>query len=491
MLYIRGEQVYHEINYMRFRELPCRTFFTRLNEPPRIIKETNMKEWTKEGNVIRMNGEEIPVIFDGDVAVAGGGPGGLGAAIAAKRLGASVIIVELNGFLGGMCSYGAGMPLGGAYPGLKTIGGIAEEILTCVRTAGKDAADVRHMPLFGDWYFHDAEYFKSFIAKFVRELGLKVRLHTMFSDVIMKDDRSLAGIIVDSKNGREAILAKAFIDATGDADVCARAGARFEKGDENGDMMGGTIVYNLGGVDVDAYMAYIKEDPGLKKAIEKAHADGFPVSDDDKFSSIHKGVRPNSLFMNSVRVRGVDGTDADSLTEAELEGRIRVQEEVEFMRAYIPGCKEAYIMNTGSQIGIRDTRRIIGEDRLTEKDCLDLRKRPESVILRCAGPFDNTTRGHARTNVLNDIIMEEWYDIPYGCIVPKDLDNVVVSGRTFSCECMALTSSRGQALLMGLGQAAGTAAKMIVDAGIAFKDVDVAALQEQLTKDGCDLFGRE
>ena len=446
-----------------------------------------MKTWEKDGTVIRMSGEEIPVIFDGDVAVAGGGPGGLGAAIAAHRLGASVILVEQNAFLGGMCSYGGGMPLGGAYPGLRTIGGIAEEILTCVRTAGKDKADVRHMPLFGDWYFHDAEYFKSFIAKFVRDLGLKVRLHTMFSDVIMKDDRTVAGIIVDSKNGREAILAKTFIDATGDADICDRAGARYEKGDENGDMMGGTIVYNLGNVDVDAYMAYIKEDPGLKKAIEKAHADNFPVSDDDKFSSIHKGVRPNSLFMNSVRVRGVDGSNADSLTEAEIEGRIRVQEEVEFMRAYVPGCENCYIMNSGSRIGIRDTRRIIGEDRLTQQDCLDLRKRPEAVILRCAGPFDNTTRGKERSMVLNDIDMEDWYDITYGCIVPKDLDNVVVSGRTFSCECMALTSSRGQALLLGLGQAAGTAAKMAVENGVAFKDVDVKALQEQLQKDGCDL----
>lgn len=446
-----------------------------------------MNQWTQTENEICINNESIPVIWEGDVLVAGGGPGGLGAAIAAKRLGASVFLIEQNGFLGGMCSYGAGMPLGGAYPGLKTIGGIAEEILTCVRTAGKDAADVRHMPLFGDWYFHDAEYFKSFIAKFVVDLGLKVRLHTMFSDVIMKDDRTVAGVIVDSKNGREAILAKTFIDATGDADICARAGAAYEKGDDNGDMMGVTIVYNMGGVDVDRYMAYVAEDPELKNAIAKAHAENFPVSDDDRFKSIHKGVRPNSLFLNSVRVRGIDGTDADSLTEAELQGRIRVQEEVEFLRKYVPGCENGYIMNSGSQVGIRDTRRVIGEARLTEKDCLDLRKQPEAVILRCAGPFDNTTRGNQRNMVLNDIVMEEWYDIPYGCIVPRDLNNVLVSGRTFSCDCIALTSSRGQALLLGLGQAAGTAATMAAKEGIAMKDVDVAELQAQLIKDGCDL----
>lgn len=446
-----------------------------------------MTEYQIGENYVISHNEKIPVIWQGDVAVAGGGPGGLGAAIAAHRSGASVFLVEKNAFLGGMCSYGAGMPLGGAYPGLRTIGGIAEEILTMTRNAGKDAADVRHMPLFGDWYFHDSEYFKSMIAKFVLDMGLKVRLHTAFSDVIMDGDRHVAGIIVDSKNGREAILARTFIDATGDADICARAGAAFEKGDDNGDMMGVTIVFNMGGVDVDTYLAYAAEDKGLRKAIAAAQADGFPVSEDDKFTSIHKGVRPGSLFMNSVRVRGVDGTDADSLSMGELEGRVRVQEEVEFMRRYVPGCENAYIMNSGSQLGIRDTRRVVGEDYLSKEDCLDLRKRPESVILRCTGPFDNTTRGRQRTFVLNDIDMTQWYDIPYGCIVPKDLDNVLVSGRTFSCHYMALTSSRGQALLMGLGQAAGTAAAMAASQGIPFRDLDVASLQQQLIADGCDL----
>ena len=177
----------------------------------------------------------------------------------------------------------------------------------------------------------------------------------------------------------------------------------------------------------------------------------------------------------------------NQMTEAELVGRIRVQEEVEFMRKYVPGCENAYIMNSGAQVGIRDTRRIVGEDYLSQEDCLELRKRPDAVILRCTGPFDNTTRGNNRNDVLNDIDMEEWYDIPYGSIVPKDLDNVVVSGRTFSCHYMALTSSRGQGLLIGMGQAAGTAAYMASQEQKAFRDLDVAALQKKLMEDGCDL----
>jgi hypothetical protein len=268
----------------------------------------------------------------------------------------------------------------------------------------------------------------------------------------------------------------------------AKAGGRFEKGDDNGDMMGVTIVFNVGGVDTDKFMPYYTtEDPGLVKLIEKAKADGRGPSEDDKFTSIHKGVKPNSLFMNSVRVRGIDGTDADSLTRGELLGRIRVFQELTFLREYAPGCENAYIMNTGSQLGVRDSRRIVGEDYLSMQDCLDLRKRPESVILRCTGPFDNTTRGNSKVYVLNDIDMSAWYDIPYGVVVPKDLDNIVVSGRTFSCHYMALTSSRGQGLMMGLGQAVGTAAVMAARSGAAMKDIDVKELQRQLMEDGCDL----
>ncbi|MEW4413653.1 FAD-dependent oxidoreductase [Clostridium sp. AN503] len=440
-----------------------------------------------EGDMVKIDREEIPVVWRGDVLVAGGGPAGLGAAIAAHRKGNRTLLLEQHGFLGGMCSYGAGMPLGGAYPGLRTIGGIAEEILTMVRNAGKDAADVRHMPLFGDWYFHDSEYFKSMISKMVLDEKLEVRLHTFAGGVIMDGDRRVAGIIADSKSGRQAYLAKTIIDATGDADICAWAGAAFEKGDENGAMMGVTIVFNMGGVDTDAYSEYLKTDPGLKKALQKAEENGYPVNKDDKYTSIHLGMRPNSLFMNSVRIRNIDGTSAEDLTRAELEGRVRMMEQVGFFREYVPGCADCYIMNSGAQVGIRDTRRIVGEDYLSMEDCLSLRKRPDSVVLRCTGPFDNTTRGMEREYVLNDIDMEQWYDIPYGCIVPKDLDNVVVAGRTFSCHYMALTSSRGQALLMGLGQAAGTAADLAIRSEAPFKAVNVKALQDVLRKDGCVL----
>ena len=440
-----------------------------------------------EDKVICEN-QEIPIVWKGDVVVAGGGPGGLGAAVAAHRRGAKTILLEKNGYLGGMCAYGCGMPLGGAYPAMRSIGGIAEEILTKVRDAGQDSADVRHVDLFGDWDFHDSEYFKSMIAKFVLDEKMEVLLHCYVSDIIMKDSRNAAGIIIESKSGRQAIMGKTIVDSTGDADLCARAGARFDKGDDNGDMMGVTIPYYIADVDTDKYLEYLKTDRGFAKAIAKAQSEGHRISSEDKMTSTHKGCRPGTVFVNSIRIRDVDGTKVEDLTRAELLARVRIMDELDFFRKYIPGFKKAYVSSSGGEIGIRDTRRIYGEQYLDKDDCTGLRRRPESVILRCQGPFDDTTRGHQnKTDYLNHVDVYKDYDIPYGCLVPKDLDNIIVAGRTFASHYLAHAGSRGQALLIGMGQASGTAAAAAAKEGIPFRDVNVAVLQKELMEDGCDL----
>jgi hypothetical protein len=447
-----------------------------------------MMDYVISGNEVILSNEKIPIRWIGDTVVAGGGPGGLGAAIAAHRSGVKTILVEKNGFLGGMMSYGCGMPLGGAYPGMKSIGGIAEEILSTVHNAGQDAADVRHIPLFGDWYYHDSEYFKSLIAKLVVDEGINVLLHCFVSDVIMESKRKVVGIIVNSKSGREAILGKTIIDASGDADICARAGARVVKGDENGELMGVTIPYIFADVDVDTFFKYVKDDKDLTRLRDQAKAEGVFTSDEDRFGAYHKGQRPNTVMINSIRIRNVDGTDVASHTQGELEARIRMLQHLHFFRKYVPGFAKAYIASSGSELGIRDSRRIIGEDYLHDDDCSGARKQPEKTILRCQGPFDNTSRGKKITeNVLNQVDVYDYYDIPYGVIVPQDLDNVIIAGRTFSSDPKAQAGSRGQGLLIGMGQAAGTAAAMAVREGIPFKDLNIKTLQQLLIKAGCDL----
>jgi hypothetical protein len=304
----------------------------------------------------------------------------------------------------------------------------------------------------------------------------------------MKDKHTAQGIIIDSKSGRQALLGKTIVDATGDADLCARAGARFESGDEHGDLMGVTIPYIFGDVDTKKYLAYAAQDKDFSRLREKAKAEGIFTSEDDKWNSHHKGQRPNTVFINCVRVRNIDGTKVEDLTRGELESRVRMLEHLRFFRKYVPGFEHSYIASSGAELGIRDTRRIVGEDYLRMEDCLEVRKQPDKTILRCQGPFDDTSRGRGRTDLQhNQVDVYDYYDIPYGVLVPKDLDNVIVSGRTFSSNPRAQAGSRGQGLLIGMGQAAGTAAVMAVREGIAFRQVNIKNLQELLIKAGCDL----
>ncbi|MDR1570352.1 MAG: FAD-dependent oxidoreductase [Oscillospiraceae bacterium] len=448
-----------------------------------------MLEYKIENGKVLLGEQAIPVAWKGDVLVAGGGPGGLGAAFLAHRNGLNVLLIEELGFLGGMASYGCGMPLGGAYPAYRTNGGFAEEIMDAVRNAGKDAADVRVMGQFSYWFFHDSEYFKSFIAKKVVDEKLPVRLHTTFCDVLMDGPNRVVGVVVESKSGRQALLAKTFIDATGDADLCARAGAQFEKGaDADGAMMATTVVFSLANVDTDKAFKYKETDPRFEKALAQAEKDGLFVHPHDKLGNFVTVLRKGTIFCNSVRVRDIDGTSVEDLTRAELESRVRILQQLEFMRRYIPGCEDCYLGSTGDRLGVRETRRIIGEDRLTVKDVEENRKRPDVGVIRSAGPYDNASRGKDPSyHELNKIDEYDWYHMPYGSFIPKGLDNVAIAGRTFCCDYLALTGARGIALMMCIGEATGTAAAYAINRGVPFRDVDVAWLQNKLRQQGCNI----
>lgn len=448
-----------------------------------------MLRYTLTNDQVMLGGQEIPIVWRGDVLVAGGGPGGLAAAFMAQRNDMKVMLIEELGFLGGMMSYGCGMPLGGAHPAYTTNGGFAEEIVDAVRNAGKDAADVRVMGQFSYWFFHDSEYFKSFIAKKVVDEKLPVRLHTTFCDVIMQDEKTVAGVIVESKSGRQALLAKVFIDATGDADLCANAGADFMMGrDEDGAMMAANVVFSLANVDTDKALAYKKEDPRFEKALALAKKDGVFVHPDDKLGNLVSVLRKGTLFCNSVRVRDVNGTDVEDLTHAELESRIRILQELEFMRKYIPGCENCYIGSTGARLGVRETRRIIGEDFLSVEDVETYRKREDVGVIRSAGPYDNAGRSKdAQYIEMNKIDEHQWYHFPYGSFVPKKLDNVAIAGRSFSCDYLALTGARGMALMMCVGEVSGTAASYAIKNQVAMRDVDTQWLRQKLRDQGCNI----
>ena len=426
---------------------------------------------------------EIPTCWKGDVVVCGGGPAGIGAAIAAARSGKKTLLIEKYGFIGGMCSFGSGMPLGGAYPAYKSIGGIAEEVLTRIRESGPEAADVRDMEHFGLWYFHDSEYFKHLAFDLVVTSGVDMLLHTMVEDVVMAGTE-LRGIVVVSKEGRQVVLADAFVDCTGDADVAWLAGAPFELGrDVDNALMAVTIPCIYCDVDMARVKAYVKDDPGFERALAKARADGLEISREDRFLSWHRGMRPNTFFSNIVRVRNIDATKNADITRGEVEARKRLYQHLAFFRGYVPGFEKAYIGKSGEQIGIRDTRRIIGQEILTADDCRSFRKRSDGV-LRCAGPFDNLTRGNEFNTLEAVSDAYDYYDIAYGMLVPQRVDNLLVAGRCFSADYLAQAGSRGMGLLIGMGQAAGNGAVMVCETGCRAAEVDVVQLRERLTGQG-------
>lgn len=446
-----------------------------------------MVDYQIEGDIVQASGAEIPTAWTGDVLVAGGGPAGLGAAIAAAKRGCKTMLVEKLGFVGGMCSFGCGMPLGGAYPSHRSIGGVAEEILSTVAHSGPESADVRDVPHFSLWFYHDSEFFKGLALDFLDEAGAEYLLHTWVVDVIMEDD-TIRGVVTESKSGRQALLADAVVDATGDADIAAWAGAPFIKGRPNdGSMMAVSLPFIVFDVDMEEVIAYEENDTGFAKARERAIADGYQLHKDDRWLSWHVGLRPNTFFSNCIRILGIDGTDVRDLTHAEREARRRVRQHIRFLRDYVPGFEKAYVGKTSEHIGIRDTRRIIGEATLSNDAALECEKRPADTILRCGGPIDNVNRGKGsvpKTWLEDD---EDHFDIPYGAIVPQGVDNLLVAGRCFSAEHLAQSGSRGMGLLMGMGQVAGTAASIIATERVAARDIDVKSLQGQLIEDGMDL----
>jgi hypothetical protein len=189
-----------------------------------------------------------------------------------------------------------------------------------------------------------------------------------------------------------------------------------------------------------------------------------------------------------VRIRNIDGTNVEDLTRAELESRVRIMQQVNFMRKYIPGCENCYLGGTGDRLGVRESRRIIGEDKLTTDDVDANRKREDVGVIRSSGPYDNAGRGSDPVyHPMNKINEDDWYHFPYGAFIPKKLDNVAIAGRTFSCDYLALTGARGMALMMCIGEVVGTAASYALKYGKAMRDVDTQWLRNKLREQGCNI----
>jgi len=431
---------------------------------------------TRQGMVVQPE-REIPVMADVDVLVAGGGSAGWAAAAAAARRGARTLLVESYGFLGGMMTAGGVGCLCGPYtcaPGStrrQIVFGLCGEFMRRLETRG---AGFKHLHRFQV----DHHQAKIVLDALIVEAGVRPLFHTMCVDVLMVG-RTIHGVVIENKAGRQAILARVVVDATGDGDVAARAGAPFEKGDERGLLQGPTYIFDMAGVDIERATAVPL--PELRRLMEEAARGGeWPLP---RVSGSYSPLpQPGVVHANMTRVYRTDGTDPESLTRADIEGRRLAAIYAGFLRARVPGFEHAYLAGLAPQIGVRETRRIIGEYALTGEDVLTARKF-EDAVCDAAWPIElhdpdgpDTVRRHLEGDAC--------YQIPFRCLVPLEVEQLLVAGRCLSSTREGNGSARVMAYAMAMGEAVGTAAAMSLEAGVPVRRADRGALRRTLERQG-------
>jgi ribulose 1,5-bisphosphate synthetase/thiazole synthase len=407
---------------------------------------------------------QTPVHARVDVLVCGGGSAGVAAAVCAARSGAEVMLVERYGSLGGLATGGLVITVPPLDNGINAE--LREELLRAdVYRVGEDLGDD---PSVDGLISVDPELLKYSLMTMLLQAGVKVLLHTYVVEAVHRDG-VVSGVVVENKGGRAAILADAIIDATGDGDVAAAAGARFAMEDEP---LPVTLMANLAGVDTGRAVEALGNWGALRRVVEQAIASGDLEFDLEVHSRYYApGVfaaglcHPGEVNLWPGSMFGINGLDPEQLTEAEIVTRDHLMRLVSFLQRGVPGFEEAWLEYSANQIGVRETRRIIGS-------CSPNLK--EALAGTCADPV---ARPYANRRMR----------ISYGALLPVELDGILVAGRCMSAEQDAMVQLRLIPVCLATGQAAGTAAAMAVAAGKRVRDIDVSLLQADLGRQGVDL----
>jgi len=444
---------------------------------------------------------EIPVRTQVDVLVVGGGPSGITAAIAAAEDGLRVLLIESRSFVGGNMTIG--LPILGflGQKGNQIIKGIPQKLIDRLKER-QASSEHRPCPLHMSLTLVEPESVKTVALEMLRESNVDVLFYTFCAGVVMEGDE-LKGVIVESKAGREAILAKVIIDCSGDADVAYRAGVPCEYGNDHGGVQPPTLMFCLGGVDTEKLRLSVAQEPrtyltdfipaeyfgqnnqfvlvGMRNLVQKAQADGLTLTTERTI--LITGLRKGEVWVNMTRVNGVNGTDPESLTHGEIEGRKQIYDIQRYLIEYVPGFENAYFLKTAPFLGIRETRRINGLYTMTREDIMTCRHFDDAVAV-ASYPLDiHHPQGGGCTL--------EWcgdcYDIPYRSLVPQKIKNLLVAGRCISTTHEAMSAIRVMAPCMAMGEAAGRAAKQAVRINVQPADVDVQQLQQELIGKGAYL----
>ncbi|PIW28482.1 MAG: FAD-dependent oxidoreductase [Rhodospirillales bacterium CG15_BIG_FIL_POST_REV_8_21_14_020_66_15] len=452
--------------------------------------------------VLREPPRDTPVVRDVDVLVCGGGLAGIGAALGAARAGARTLIVERNAWLGGPATSALmntwNVPV-------ERMTGITREIALALHQRGAGVVG-------GPTFPFDPEAFKDLAADLMEQAGVELLTYSWVADPIM-DGRRIRGVIVQNKSGRQAILARAVVDTTGDADVAAAAGAETVKGREtDGKMRPMSVLFRLGGVDIGRAVDYCRANPGNFTADPNFHileperglvrlSGFFDIADKARAAgelpdevhyirmegiSVERGV----VMVNNSRVYGVDGTDAWDIARADLECRRQNRMIFDVIRKYVPGFENAWVMDSSASVGVRETRRVRGPTVLTQEDLLARRAWPDSVakIWRHMAEGRDWHKADGGEGAADDAVYRwattdlTWFQIPWGVFTPNGVDGLVMGGRTLSVTHAADMWTRGQYCCLVAGVAAASAAAgETLPAGL-----DVGDLRTRLADQGIE-----
>lgn len=444
-----------------------------------------------------------------DVLIVGGGPAGIGAALGAIAMGVDVILVERHGFLGGNATASLVMPLMSFYTsrsrpekeGKATLyptdqvrgeepviaGALKAFLDRLIKAGGAISPSLKT----GYTVPFDPEIFKLIALEMLDEAGVHFLLHSFASDVVVRD-QSLRGVVFETKSGPVVIHARVIIDCTGDGDIAASAKVPFEIGRQEDRLVQPmTLMFRMAEFNRIAFENYVKEHPdqwkgvhGLSDLIHQANLKGeLQLAREDIlfFSTPHE----KEVSVNSTRVVQVLGTDVWDLTYAEYQSRLQMRQIVSFLRHYVPGFQEAYLVQSGVNIGVRETRRITGYYQLTAEDILNAKKFPDTIA-HSTYPIDIHNPEGTGT-ILKRIPEGEFYDIPLRCLIPQKIDNLLVAGRCISGTHAAHSSYRVMPVSMATGQAAGVTAALSIKKKEAVSKIPAKEVQGELNRQGAKL----
>jgi hypothetical protein len=453
--------------------------------------------------------KKIPIMLETEVLVLGGGPAGLSAALAAAREGVGTTLVERHGCFGGVITQAMiGTIAWYRYANTVDAGGIGLEFerrakemdgsinvfgnirnKEMIKTIEQEGLMVNGEPTYE---ILDTEVFKHLADELIQEANITPLLHCSAVDVTMEGN-TIKGVITESKSGRQAILAKRIIDATGDADIVYHSGAPFRKSPKT-DLMGVTVNFGASGINIGKFLMYIYLNPGsigdwgettgkeessfstyLIEPFNKAKEAGEIPEDVDieSFWTNYTDAGEITSF-NGIYMENLDPTDVWDLTKAEIEGRKRVMWAIKALKKYTPGFKKARLRTIASSLGTRESRKIIGAYEITEHDIRNQARFEDSIGI-CPEFIDGYGIGIMPTT-------GRYFQVPYGIIVPQKVENLLVAGRCVAGDKISHAATRQMCCCIVTGQAAGVAAAVSIKDNVSCRQVNISKVQEVLIK---------